>query len=135
MAGRCANSPGPAQEVLAPMQSQGNSSRPRGWGSLHQDSASAGDEREADATPGYGSAANRLAAVSVGRLDIEAAGQRFISQLQALGRKKSTLEDYESTLRVHLVPFFGERPLETIDVSLVEGFIYTELERGKAPKS
>ena len=72
---------------------------------------------------------------SVGRLDIEAAGQRFIGQLRALGRKKSTLEDYESTLRVHLVPFFGERPLEAIDVSLVEEFIFTELERGKAPKS
>ena len=111
------------------MQSQGNSSRPRGRGSLHQDSASAGGERPADATLGHGLAASRLAAVPVGRLDIEAAGQRFISQLQALGRKKSTLEDYESTLRVHLVPFFGERPLETIDVPLVEEFIYTELER------
>src|SRR5262249_24520455 len=53
----------------------------------------------------------------------------------ALGRKKSTLEDYEGTLRVHLVPFFGERPLDDIDVSLVEAFVFRKLEEGKAAKS
>src|SRR4051795_12551533 len=34
MAGRCANSPGPAQEVLAPMHPDSSKSRPRGTGSL-----------------------------------------------------------------------------------------------------
>ena len=53
----------------------------------------------------------------------------------ALGRKKSTLEDYESTLRVHLVPFFGRRTLEEIDIPLVEAFVYEELSAGRAPKS
>src|SRR5262249_17040650 len=68
-------------------------------------------------------------------LGLEEAGRLFIAQRQVLGRKKSTLEDYESTVRVHLVPFFGTCPLVDIDVSTVEGFIYAKLEEGKAPKS
>jgi len=52
-----------------------------------------------------------------------------------LGRKNSTLEDYESTLRVHLVPFFAECPLCEIDVAGVELFIYAKLDEGRAPKS
>jgi integrase len=67
--------------------------------------------------------------------DIETAGERYIAQRRALGRKKSTLEDYESTLRVHLAPFFGRRSLGEIDVSLVEAFIFAKLAEGKAPKS
>jgi integrase len=43
--------------------------------------------------------------------------------------------DYESTLRVHLVPFFGDRPLSAIDVELVELFIEAKQQEGKAPKS
>ena len=66
---------------------------------------------------------------------LEEAGRLFIAQRQALGRKKSTLEDYESTLRVHLVPFFGQRQLSDIDVTTVEAFIYAKLDEGKAPKS
>ena len=69
------------------------------------------------------------------RIDVAAAGRHFIAQRRALGRKKSTLEDYESTLRIHLTPFFGDRSLGEIDVPLVEAFIYAKLEEGKAPKS
>jgi integrase len=69
------------------------------------------------------------------RFDIDRAGRHYIAQRRALGRKKSTLEDYESTLRVHLLPFFGDRALGEIDVHLVEAFIYAKLEEGKAPKS
>jgi site-specific recombinase XerD len=69
------------------------------------------------------------------RVSLETAGRQYIAQRRALGRKKSTLEDYESTLRVHLVPFFGTSTLDEIDVPLVEAFIYTKLDEGKAPKS
>ena len=68
-------------------------------------------------------------------LDIEAAGRQYIAHRRVLGRKKSTLEDYESMLRVHLAPFFGRRLLAEIDVPLVEAFIVAKLEEGKAPKS
>ena len=66
---------------------------------------------------------------------LDEAGRLFIAQRQVLGRKKSTLEDYESTLRVHLVPFFGNRQLSDIDVATIETFIYAKLDEGKAPKS
>jgi Phage integrase family/Phage integrase SAM-like domain len=95
--------------------------------------------------PGWGRALsidradNTLVGATAGRapavVDLETAGRQFIAQRRALGRRKSTLEDYESTLRVHLVPFFGSCALAEIDIALVESFIYTKLEEGKAPKS
>ena len=69
------------------------------------------------------------------RLDIDTVGRRYIAQRGMLGRKATTLEDYESALRVHLVPFFGDRPLAEIDVALVEDFVWLKLEEGMAAKS
>jgi hypothetical protein len=43
--------------------------------------------------------------------------------LEGLGRKRSTLPGYESFLRVHLAPFFGDRPLARIEPKDVEAFI------------
>jgi integrase len=37
-----------------------------------------------------------------------------VERLQLLGRKRSTLMDYESTLRAQLVPFFGDQPIASI---------------------
>ena len=69
------------------------------------------------------------------RLEIAEAGERYIDRLEGLGRKKTTIADYRSTLRVHLVPFFGGRSLDRIDVQLVEAFITAKQREGKAPKS
>src|SRR3954451_7211982 len=55
-----------------------------------------------------------------GGFTVATAGARHLEHK----RKKATLMDYESTLRIHLVPFFGEVPLEEIDVSTVESFVY-----------
>ena len=66
---------------------------------------------------------------------LEEAGYHYIANRRALGRKRSTLEDYESTLRVHLAPFFGDVHLTEIDLPIVEAFIYSKLDEGKAPKS
>ena len=49
------------------------------------------------------------------------AGERLLDHLGALGRKRSTLGEYESFLRVHLAPFFGESRLERIGARRVEG--------------
>ena len=57
------------------------------------------------------------------------AGARLLEHLNSLGRKRSTLMDYESTLRVHLVPFFEGRTLEEIDLDLVERFVHAEAGR------
>ena len=50
-------------------------------------------------------------------------GARLINHLEALGRKRSTVEGYGSALRVHLGPFFGEKPLGRITPQDVEAFI------------
>jgi integrase len=63
------------------------------------------------------------------------AGERLIEHLSSLGRKRSTLGDYESYLRVHLAPFFGETALERIEPAQVEAFIAAKRREGKATKS
>jgi integrase len=69
------------------------------------------------------------------RLGIKEAGERHIDRLESLGRKKTTIADYRSTLRVHLVPFFEGHSLDKIGVQMVEAFILTKQREGKAPKS
>jgi integrase len=69
------------------------------------------------------------------RLTVAEAGTRYLAHLDALGRRRSTLADYESTLRVHLAPFFSGRTLDSIDPLLVERFVAAKLAEGKAPKS
>jgi site-specific recombinase XerD len=57
------------------------------------------------------------------------------AHLAELGRKHSTLDAYESCLRVHLVPHFGRRPLRRITREQVEAFIALKIHDGLAPKS
>ena len=79
--------------------------------------------------------AERTAPPVIERIDVGEAGGRYLAHLRTLGRKKSTLSDYESTLRVHLAPFFAGRSLDRIDVQLVESFIHAKLREGRNPKS
>jgi integrase len=72
------------------------------------------------------------------RLDavtMEEAARRWISHLQLMGRKRSTLMDYESTVRIHLVPFFGDTPLSAIRPRDVERFMAAKTDQGRSPKS
>src|SRR3954454_18618081 len=69
------------------------------------------------------------------RLSIEEAGKRYIRHLEAIGRKRSTIDDYRGTLRVHLAPFFGGRAMSAITRTDVEAFIATKQRASKAPKS
>jgi integrase len=66
---------------------------------------------------------------------LEELGRRHIERLTMMGRKRSTLMDYESTLRVHLAPFFGDRSIDAISQRDVERFIADKLRGGCAPKS
>jgi len=68
-------------------------------------------------------------------LTVEIAGARHLEHKRSLGLKRSTLMDYESALRIHLAPFFGDASLDDIDVSMVESFVYAKQREGKAPKS
>lgn len=69
------------------------------------------------------------------RIDVAEAGRRYLTHLEMLGRKPGTLADYESYLRVHLVPFFGGRSLDAIRERDVDAFIAAKLAAGKARKS
>jgi len=69
------------------------------------------------------------------RLDLAEAGERYVRHLEAVGRKPSTIEDYRSILRVHLVPAFAGRTLDSISKTDVEAFVAAKRRDGKAPKS
>ena len=66
---------------------------------------------------------------------IAEAGERHLEQLAIKGRKATTIEATESALRVHLVPHFGDRTLDRIDIQVVERFIAAKSRDGLAPKS
>ena len=76
-----------------------------------------------------------VAAPSDERLSVEEAGERLVELLELKGRKVSTVEAVRSAVRVHLVPHFGDRPIDRIDVRAVERLIAAERRDGKAPKS
>ena len=70
-----------------------------------------------------------------GRVTVSEAGECYLGHLESLGRKRSTLQDYASTLRVHLAPFLGGTTLDKIDADLVEAFVAEKRRQGRAPKS
>lgn len=74
-------------------------------------------------------------AATTTRLTVEEAGERLIDQLEALGRRKSTIEGYRSAVGVHLAPFFGEKPLDRVTREDVERFCARRARAGGAPKS
>jgi integrase len=47
------------------------------------------------------------------------------------GRKTSTLADYRSVVKVHLLPAFGETPLERIDTESIERWLAVQLRDGE----
>lgn len=58
------------------------------------------------------------------RITLAEAGGRRIKQLARIGRKPdTTLANYESEIRVHFAPHFGDKPVEEITADDVEDFI------------
>jgi integrase len=49
------------------------------------------------------------------RLTIGEVGTRYVEHAKRRGRKLSTQKSIESIVRVHLVPFFGEQPVDAIE--------------------
>jgi len=69
------------------------------------------------------------------RVTLAQAGEALIATRRSAGRKRSTVEGYESIFARHVVPFFGARPVDRISRWDVEAFA-TALEReGLAPNS
>ncbi len=60
---------------------------------------------------------------------------RYLANRELIGLKRTTLMDYESYTRVHLLPAFGALELEAITIELIEEFIAAKRQEGKAVKS
>ncbi len=69
------------------------------------------------------------------RLTVGEAGELLVDHLESLGRKRSTVGEYRSYLRVHLAPFFGETELDKVTPARVEAFIAAKRRAGLATKS
>ena len=69
------------------------------------------------------------------RVSVQEAGQQLIAHLGTLGRKRATVEAYESLLRVHLATFFTGRSLDAIRPEDVEAFIAAERQGGSSAKT
>jgi integrase len=74
-------------------------------------------------------------AASGQRVTVADAGGALLAHLAAMGRKPSTLGEYESMFRVHLLPTLGSRPIDALRVEDLERYITGRLALGKAPKS
>ena len=60
---------------------------------------------------------------------------RYLANRELIGLKRTTLMDYESYTRVHLLPAFGDLELHAITIELIEEFIAAKRQEGKAVKS
>lgn len=69
------------------------------------------------------------------RLTLTDAGERYKHRLEATGRKKATRVAADLALRVHLVPFFGERQLDRIKPEDVDDLMRLLRSRGCSPKT
>jgi integrase len=63
------------------------------------------------------------------------AGEGLIAEVTRLGRKRATIEDYESMLRVHLTPFFNGTMLSEVGRDMVKKFMDYMLKGGGSGKA
>jgi integrase len=69
-------------------------------------------------------------------LDLPEAGKRYVHHVEHFrGRKRSTVQDYQIILERHLVPFFGDRSLDSINRRSIEAYQQIKLTEGLAPKT
>jgi site-specific recombinase XerD len=60
----------------------------------------------------------------------------YVDHLEhVMERKHSTIQDYRGHLRRHLVPFFGERPIDKIDPAHVARYLKRKREEGLPSKT
>ena len=68
-------------------------------------------------------------------LTVAMAGQALLEQLEAKGRAKSHLQTVESHLRVHVAPFFKEKPIDRVSHSDVTRFLVALRRKDLKPKT
>ena len=68
-------------------------------------------------------------------LTVGEVGRRYVTYLERMGRKLSTRTAVQSTLRVHLEPFFGERAISSVTHEDVVDLMTLMEKKGVGPKS
>jgi integrase len=71
----------------------------------------------------------------VEQLTLETLAPRYLAHKETIGLRRSTVRDYASHLRVHLIPFFGRRSLDAVTPIEIEAFIRAKLREGKSRKT
>ena len=84
--------------------------------------------------PSFGHAL-RLQGNGGGRVTVAEAGQLLLERLETKGRRRTTLESYESHIRVHLSPFFGKQRLDRIGGREIEAFLRYMARSGRSTKT
>ncbi|WP_259314368.1 tyrosine-type recombinase/integrase [Capillimicrobium parvum] len=75
-------------------------------------------------------------AASHERLSIAVAAEAYLTHLdEVLGRKPTTLQDYRSILRRHVIPFYGDVKLDRLNAAQVAGYLASRRRAGLAPKT
>lgn len=70
------------------------------------------------------------------RLTVGQVGERYIHHLEVvMQRKPTTIHDYKIILTRHLVPFFGERPLERVKPDDIVAFMAAKQRAGLSSKT
>jgi site-specific recombinase XerD len=70
------------------------------------------------------------------RRTLEEAGGAYVDHLEhVMERKRSTVQDYRGHLRRHLVPFFGERPIDKIEPVQVAQYLKRKRSYGLSSKT
>jgi integrase len=148
---------GLAPKGLASMQSNGNSRRAYGTGSLflHRGKwygqwrvgdrlvkrmigpkRESGSRRGLTRTQAEAQLRRRMQVVrppTSERLTVAEAGDRYLLHLEAvMGRKRATIMDYRLILDRQLAPYFGARPLDRIDAEQVTAFLGSQAKAGLA---
>ena len=103
---------------------------------MRHDSITAGSDRPMEVeriSPSVSGTAE--APDATGGLLFSELASRYLADRELIGLKRTTLMDYESYTRVHLVPAFGAFELEAITIELIEEFIAAKRHEEKAVKS
>ena len=70
------------------------------------------------------------------RRTVGEAGDAYVAHLEnVMERERTTVADYRGYLRRHLAPFFGDRPMDRIEVIEVERYLYAKRDAGLSAKT
>ncbi|MDA3936036.1 MAG: tyrosine-type recombinase/integrase [Actinomycetota bacterium] len=61
--------------------------------------------------------------------------ERWITEVAPLRLKSTAVAEYASLLRLHVLPFFADRPVAEISADEIQGYMASKVESGLSPRS